>query len=112
MKKINNMNNDFIKEQQYLKAKKRVKAMKEFYRHLISYIVINLFISAVILYGLVESGYPFVDALGNFGVYSVWVFWGIGLFFHWLGVFGFNSIGFGKNWEDRKIKQMMDKDRF
>ncbi|MDC0087344.1 2TM domain-containing protein, partial [Polaribacter sp.] len=33
--------------------------------------------------------------------------WGIGLFTHWLQVFGFRKIGFGKNWEENKIKEIM-----
>ena len=106
------MEKEFIEEQKYLKAKKRVKAIKEFYTQLTSYVVINIFISSVILYGMISGGYSFLRAITNFGVYSVWVFWGIGLFFHWMGVFGFKSIGFGKSWEERKIKEMMDKDRF
>jgi hypothetical protein len=36
--------------------------------------------------------------------------WGIGVGFHALGVFGPNLL-FGKDWEDRKIKELMDKDK-
>ena len=67
-------------------------------------------ISGVIVYGLMQSGNSFMQALSNFGTYSTALFWGIGLFFHWLGVFGFSSLGLGKNWEDRKIKQLMEKE--
>lgn len=104
------MEKDFRQEQNYIKAKKRVKDIKGFYVHLIVYIIINIFISGVIIYGLMVSGDSFSEILSNFGVYSTWLFWGIGMFFHWLGVFGFKSIGFGKDWEERKIKEMMDKD--
>jgi hypothetical protein len=37
------------------------------------------------------------------------LFWGIGLVFHFLGVFG-ADVFFGSNWEKRKIKEFMDKD--
>ena len=57
-----------------------------------------------------QSGYSFYDAITNFGVISTWLFWGIGLVFHWLGVFGFQSLGLGKDWEERKIKEMMEKE--
>ncbi|PQJ78437.1 2TM domain-containing protein [Polaribacter porphyrae] len=105
------MQQDYKQEQNYIRAKKRVKDIKGFYVHLIVYIIVNIFISGVIIFGLMQSDDSFSDALSNFGVYSTWVFWGIGMFFHWLGVFGFKSIGFGSEWEERKIKEMMEKDK-
>ena len=57
-----------------------------------------------------QSGDTFVETFYNFGVYSTWVFWGIGMFFHWLGVFGFKSIGFGSDWEEKKINELMEKE--
>lgn len=104
------MEQDFSKEQRYLKAKKRVKDIKGFYSHLMAYLFINLFLSGFILYGLTTSeNYTLSEALQHFGVYSTWLFWGIGLFFHWLGVFGFGSI-IGKGWEEKKIKELMKQD--
>lgn len=100
------MENNYIKEQQFLNAKKRVKSIKEFYSHLVTYIIINIFISCVILYGLTRSEFEFSEAIFHIGVYMTWIFWGIGLFFHWLGVFGFNSF-FGKSWEEKKLKELM-----
>lgn len=104
------MKKNFMQEQNYLKAKKKVKEIKAFYIHLTVYILVNIFISGVIIYGLTANGDTISEAFSNFGVYSTWVFWGIGMFFHWLGVFGFESLGFGKNWEERKIQEMMEKD--
>lgn len=106
------MEQNFIQEHSYMRAKKRVKEIKGFYVHLIVYIIINLFVSGVIIFGLMKSGNNFSETITNFGVYSTWVFWGIGMFFHWLGVFGFRSLGFGKDWEERKIKEMMNKDEY
>ncbi|MFY0631289.1 MAG: 2TM domain-containing protein [Flavobacteriaceae bacterium] len=104
------MEANYTKEQQYLKAKKRVKDIKGFYSHLTVYIIVNIFISGIIIYGLTYDGNDdFSDALSNFGVYSTWLFWGIGLFFHWLGVFGFKNI-IGKSWEERKIRELMEED--
>jgi len=39
--------------------------------------------------------------------------WGIGIIFHWLEANNYN-IFLGSNWEEKKIKEMMDnnKDRF
>ncbi|MDG1397850.1 MAG: 2TM domain-containing protein [Polaribacter sp.] len=104
------MRQDFRQEQNYIKAKKRVKEIKGFYIHLSTYVIINIFISGVIIYGLLSSGDSLNETITNFGVYSTWIFWGIGIFFHWLGVFGFKSFGFGKDWEERKIKEFMDKE--
>lgn len=103
------MESQFTQEQNYLRAKKRVKAIKGFYSHLLVYILVNIFISAVIIYGLVQSNYSFNDIISNFGVYSTWLFWGIGVGFHWMGVFGFKSV-ISQDWEDRKIKELMDKE--
>jgi hypothetical protein len=104
------MEQDYIKEQHYLKAKKRVQDIKGFYSHLAVYIVINIFISGIIIYGLThDEEYSFVGAITHFGVYSTWLFWGIGVFFHWLGVFGFKNL-LGKSWEERKIKELMDQE--
>ena len=82
------MKRDFKQEQNYIKAKKRVKDIKGFYIHFIVYVIVNIFISSVIFYNLLEIGSSFSD-VNNFGIYSTWIFWGIGVFFHWLGVFGF-----------------------
>ncbi|WP_439127398.1 2TM domain-containing protein [Polaribacter sp.] len=104
------MQEDFIQEQNYVRAQKRVKELKGFYIHLIVYILVNLFLSGIIIYGLMQSGDTFKEAITNFGTYSTAFFWGIGMFFHWLGVFGFKSLGLGKDWENRKIQELMDKD--
>ena len=104
------MDNQFMQEDSFIRAKKRVKAIKGFYIHLIVYVLTNIFISGIIIFGLTESGYNLEDTLSNFGVYSTWIFWGIGMFFHWLGVFGFKSFGLGSDWEEKKIKEFMDKE--
>ena len=104
------MESNFMQEHSYIRAKKRVKEIKGFYVHLIVFVIINIFISGVIFYGLMSSGDSFEETISNFGVYSTWVFWGIGMFFHWLGVFGFKSLGLGKDWEEKKIQELMNKD--
>jgi hypothetical protein len=101
---------DTIEGLKYLKAKKRVEKIKGFYIHFGIYIAANIFISGIIIYGITyDDNESYREAFSNFGVYSTWIFWGIGVFFHWLGVFGFNSF-FGKNWEENKLKEIMDKD--
>ncbi|MFD0992142.1 2TM domain-containing protein [Tenacibaculum geojense] len=104
------MNTDYSKEEQYLLAKQRVKKEKGFYAHFFWYVVVNVFLSGVIIFGLMkDNNRSFIEALTNFGTYSTWLFWGIGVFFHWLGVFGFPNT-MTKNWEERKIKELMEKE--
>lgn len=88
------------------RAKKRVEQIKGFYVHLAVYIVVNLLIigSFVVRNGL--NGEP-VDF---WGASSTTVFWGIGLAFHALNVFGINGI-FGRRWEERQIRKFMEEDR-
>ncbi|MBC2845710.1 2TM domain-containing protein [Winogradskyella flava] len=91
---------DFRKEEAYLRAKKKVDSLIGFYWHLAVYVVVNLFL--IILIG-VNAGFD------GFGPYATAAFWGIGLFFHFIGVFG-PDFFFGKNWEERKLKEFMDKE--
>jgi len=92
---------DFRKEEAYLRAKKKVDAIIGFYWHLAVYVVVNLFL--IILIG-VNVGFT------GFGPYATATFWGIGLVFHFLGVYGPDSL-FGKDWEKRKVKEYMEKER-
>ena len=46
----------------------------------------------------------------EFSTFSTAIFWGIGIAFHALGVFGTN-IFLGHDWEERKIQQIMSKDK-
>ncbi|TSE10495.1 MULTISPECIES: 2TM domain-containing protein [Aquimarina] len=96
-----------FEQQRYEKAKKRVEREKGFYSHLTVYIIINL--------ALLFINSDFIDEGFNnwfqWHLYATPLFWGIGLFFHGVSVFGKNSI-FNKEWEKRKIKELMDKDDF
>tara|TARA_B110000902_G_scaffold79257_1_gene94317 strand:- start:797 stop:1093 length:297 start_codon:yes stop_codon:yes gene_type:complete len=86
-------------QQRYKKAQKRVKNIKGFYTHLTIYCLV---ISVLIFINLKfepHFHWFWFSALG----------WGIGLFSHWFRVFGFNLFGFGQNWEEKKIKQIMEK---
>ena len=92
---------DYKKEEAYLRAKKRVEALVGFYWHLAVYVVVNL--ALIILIGLNSNNF------WNFGTFATAFFWGIGLLFHFLGVFG-PGFMFGPDWEKRKTKEFMDKE--
>ncbi len=92
------MEANFIQEERYFKAQKRVKAIKGFYTHLTIYCLIIPVIIYVNLTYEPHFHWFWFSTLG----------WGTGLFFHWLRVFGFNLLGFGKDWEEKKIKEYMN----
>jgi uncharacterized integral membrane protein len=100
------MEDNYFEEERYLRAQKRVKQIKGFYWHLFWYIVVNTFI-LVMVYNNSDSN----EAFFTFGHFSTPIFWGIGLLAHGMSIFGKNII-FSKDWEDRKIKEIMDKDKY
>ncbi|WP_340202600.1 2TM domain-containing protein [Ascidiimonas sp. W6] len=98
--------NDLLKEEKLARARKRIASLKGFYWHLFVYIIMNLIFITIIGSSIMGSGGSF----WNLGTFVIPFFWGIGLGLHALSVFGINFI-FGKNWEARKIKELMDKDQ-
>jgi len=101
---------DYSKEERYIRAKKKVEKIKGFYWHLASYLGVNMFISISKLVSDISESKTFIEAFWDFGTFAIWIFWGIGLFFHAMGVFGPN-IFFGKDWEQRKMNEFMDEDK-
>ena len=99
------MENNNLENQKYLRAQKKVKAIKGFYLHLAVYLGVNAFL----LLARIISGEG-VDLLLDWSSYGTLFFWGIGIVFHAFGVFGMDFI-LGKSWEDRKIKELMNKDK-
>ncbi|WP_037325044.1 2TM domain-containing protein [Salinimicrobium terrae] len=93
------------KTYQYQLAQKRVKKIKDFYIHLLVYSFINVAIIAVN-----TRDEDLLEGLQDWGNYFTAFFWGIGLFFHWWSVFG-PDFFFGKNWEEKKIRQLMEKNK-
>ncbi|MBQ4822394.1 2TM domain-containing protein [Aquimarina sp. MMG016] len=96
---------DFKEDEKYKYAKKRVDDERGFYTHLTFYIVINL----IVLFINTNFQSQGFKNWAQWHLYITPLLWGIGLLFHGLKVFKNNFI-FGKNWEERKIKQLMDKD--
>ncbi len=84
----------------YDQAKKHVQELKGFYRHLSSYVLINAFLIAI---NLITSPNELWFYWPLFG-------WGIGIIAHAVSVFG-GARFLGKEWEERKIRELMDKDK-
>ena len=84
------------------RAQKKVKAIKGFYTHLTAYFFINAFIIITLYVNLDDK-----EQFWHYSTFSTPFFWGIGLVFHGLSVFG-KSVFFGNDWEERKIKEFMN----
>lgn len=94
-----------LEQKKFERAKKRVQSITGFYKHLAAYILVN--ISLFIIKGVaLDPGEKFFE----FSTFSTAVFWGIGLIFHAMGVFGKN-IFLGNDWEEKKIKEIMEKEK-
>ncbi|WP_420322970.1 2TM domain-containing protein [Flagellimonas sp.] len=88
------------KESKYIRAKERVDELKKFYANVWSYIMV---ISALALINYLTNEFRYMWFLwAAFG-------WGIGIIFHAVGTFNLNPF-FGKKWEERKIKELMEDD--
>ncbi len=89
------------KEQEsYERAKKRVEELRSFYTHLFVYLAVN---AGLFLLNILTSP-------RHLWFYWPLIGWGIGLAIHGLSVFGTEKM-LGKDWEERKIKELMDKDK-
>lgn len=91
--------------EQYQYAKNKVKKLKGFYIHLSIYIVINTMIIVGTFYDRPFS----IENFLSFETFSTAIFWGIGLISHGVSVFG-KDILFNKDWEERKIQELMEKE--
>ncbi|MGG5737908.1 MULTISPECIES: 2TM domain-containing protein [Bacillus cereus group] len=87
------------RDENYLRAKKRVENLQAFYIHLTVYILVNLMLFFINI-SSDSSKLWFLYPLGG---------WGIGIVIHGLTTFPFGI--FGKEWEERKIKEYMEKDK-
>ena len=97
---MRDMETNYQEEERYNQAKKRVEEIKGFYGNLISYIAVNTGLLIVNLLTSPNYLWFFWPLLG----------WGIGVFFHAMKVFNFIPF-FGKDWEERKIKELMKKEK-
>ncbi|GMN09282.1 histidine kinase [Croceitalea sp. MTPC9] len=89
-----------IEEKRYLKAKERVDAIKGFYGNLTSYLIV-IPLLWWLNFKTTDFLWAFFPTLG----------WGFGLTMHAMEAFGYNPL-WGKRWEEKKIKELMDKEDF
>ena len=84
----------------YERARKRVEELKSFYTHLFVYIAVN---AGLFLLNIITSP-------RHLWFYWPLIGWGIGLAIHGLSVLGTQRL-LGKDWEERKIKEIMEKEK-
>ena len=92
-------------EATYFEVAKRVKRIRGFYTHAIIFGVVNCMFVVINIQNLNpgESYFKFQNLM-------TLTFWGLGLLAHGLSVF-LPTFILGQNWEARKIKELMEKER-
>ena len=100
IKMNNKMYTDNLQNSNYIKAVEKVEKLKEFYQNLASYCLVIPFLIFINLRFSPGFQWFWFPAFG----------WGIGLVFHFLEVNNYN-IFLGRNWEEKKIEQLMKKDK-
>lgn len=96
------------RSKEYETAKRKVACLKGFYIHLIVYLSVNTFL--LIMRSNFWNGGSI--ELSNWTTYNTVWFWGLGLLIHGAHTFytvKMNGMLF-KNWEEKKIKEIMEKE--
>lgn len=88
-----------MEKKRYEEARKRVKAKKKFFEHLSTYLGMATFFFFLNMF---TGGYLWF--------YWPMLGWGIGVLFHYIGVFGIPGIGeLDENWERRQMKRELER---
>lgn len=87
-------------EDKYYIAKKKVENIKGFYGNLTSFLLVNAILIFINLY----------TSPNHLWFYWPLIWWGFGVVFHGLKVFEVFPV-LGKGWEERKIQELMEKER-
>ena len=90
-----------MNDEKYEEAKTRVKELKNFYRNLLTYAGVNILLIIINLLTSPE----------HLWFYWTTIFWGIGIVLHASKVFILKGKFLGKGWEEKKIKEIMEKER-
>ncbi|WP_295220802.1 2TM domain-containing protein [uncultured Chryseobacterium sp.] len=99
---MENISKDDIR---YKEAERQVKKIKRFYSSLFIYIAVNIFILYLNYRDLKPD-----ETIWKLKYFSLPLFWGIAVMIQGLRTFIPNFM-LGSNWEDRKIKELMDKEK-
>jgi hypothetical protein len=89
-----------MQEEKYTRAQRRVRKIRHFYENLITYFLINVLLIAI----------NFIFSPNHLWFYWVTIFWGLAIVIHAIKLFTIRDRFLGDEWEQRKIKEIMDKD--
>ncbi|WP_036821245.1 2TM domain-containing protein [Polaribacter sp. Hel1_85] len=100
---------EYLDEKKLIRAKLRVDEIKNFYKHIVTYILVNLFLTFVWkfsfkIFGDFVVSNHFDD--DGFTHIPIWFIWGVFLAADVINTFGFTS-KYGRDWEERKINEFM-----
>lgn len=90
----------------YKEAERRVKKIKNFYVFTFIYFAVNIFI-LFLNYRELEPG----QTIWSLKYFSLPIFWGIGVVGYGMSVF-LPGFLLGNKWEEKKIKELMDKEKY
>ena len=90
----------YIEDKRYIKAKEKVQAIKGFYTNVLSYIIV-IPILAYINYRTTDFPWVIFPMLG----------WGFGVLAHGMEAYGYSPFT-GRKWEERKMREFMEKEEF
>ncbi|MFD0762696.1 2TM domain-containing protein [Lutibacter aestuarii] len=89
-----------IESSKYMRAVEQVEEIKAFYSGIVAYCIVIPILIYINLEYVPQFHWFWFPMLG----------WGIGMVFQGFKAFSYNSV-FGRNWEDRKIKEFMENDK-
>jgi len=87
-------------QDRYRRARRRVREIRAFYIHLTVFVAVNILLHLI----------NFVASATVYWAFWPLVSWGIGLLAHGLATYRWMPFA-GKEWEARKIRELMDKDQ-
>ncbi len=90
---------DINERHRYLRAQNRLRELKSFYTHFFIYLIVNAIIIISNMKHEVNWG---IDSFGTA------ILWGIVILIH-AGVVFLPNFVMGKNWEEKKIQEFMEK---
>ncbi len=91
------MQSEELENSKYVRAVERVEKLKEFYQNIASYVIVIPFLIFINLQFSPQFHWFWFPVFG----------WGFGVVMHGLDAYNYN-IFLGKNWEEKKIKELMD----
>jgi hypothetical protein len=89
-----------------IQIRRQVHAQAGFYRHLMVYLAVNLGLTLVNVVQMTASGLSY--SFKNWWAFWPLFGWGIGVFFHGVSVFLGRRGPFSDQWQERRVKQLLD----